>query len=428
MNRSEAQGATTDWPAKLPAWQHAAIFLVACLVLISRRPEAMLHAQFYAEDGHVWFADAYNLGWWSALFRPQDGYFQTFSRLGGALALLAPIARAPLVLNVFALLAQALPVNLLMSVRSEGWGSLRFRALLSAAYLVLPDCGETGFGITESQWLLALSVFLLLVARAPRGVAGRIFDWTLILLSGLSGPFCIFLLPIAVFVALRRREQRRWAPVGLLAACAIVQAYSLLVIDRYGRAHYPLGASPDLFVRILSGNVFLGAVLGYTRLGYAPGAGMFIFLLCVAAAGSAIAAVCFFGANLEMRLFTAFSAMLYAASLLFPVVRPPHGYTVWDVLEETRGAHYWFIPSLAFAWSLVWIVQQAKPAAKAVSILFLFAMGLGIVQNWELPPFQDFHYADFARSFESAPAGTVMTVPENPNGWSLKLIKHTATF
>jgi hypothetical protein len=120
--------------------------------------------------------------------------------------------------------------------------------------------------------------------------------------------------------------------------------------------------------------------------------------------------------------------MLYLASLLFPVVRPPRGYTVWDVLVETRGAHYWFIPSLAFAWSLVWIVQQARPAAKAVSILFLFAMGLGIVQNWELPPFQDFHYADFVRSFESAPAGTGMTIPENPNGWSLKLVKHAGSF
>jgi hypothetical protein len=428
MNRGETQGGTTDRPAPLPAWQHGAIFLIACLVLISRRPEAMFHAQFYAEDGHVWFADAYNLGWWSALFRPQDGYFQTFSRLGGALALLLPMARAPLVLNAIALCAQALPVNLLMSARSAGWGSLRFRALLSTAYLVLPDCGETGFGITESQWLLALNVFLLLVAIAPRGLAGRIFDWTLILLSGLSGPFCIFLLPIAGFVALRRGERGRWTPAGLLAACALIQAYSLLVIDRYGRAHFPLGASPELFVRILSGNVFLGAVLGYTRLGYAPGTGVLIFLVCVAVAGSAIAASCFLGANVEMRLFMAFSGMLYVASLLFPVVRPPQGYTVWDVLEETRGAHYWFIPSLAFAWSLVWIMQQARPAAKALSILFLFAMGLGIVQNWELPPFQDFHYADFARSFESAPAGTVMTIPENPNGWSLKLIKHAVTF
>jgi hypothetical protein len=425
MNRGESQNEQIDGRTALPGWQHALIFLAACLILISRRPDAIFHAQFYAEDGHVWFADAYNLGWWSALFRPQDGYFQTFSRLGGALALLVPMAWAPLVLNGLAVLAQALPVNLLMSARSSAWGSLRFRALLAAAYLVLPDCGETGFGITESQWLLALSVFLILVARGPRGAIVSVLDWALILLSGLSGPFCIFLLPIAVYQAWRRGERKRWTPAGILAACAVVQTYSLLVIDRYGRAHFPLGANPELFVRILSGNVILGAVLGYTRLGYTPGTGVLIFLLCVAVVGVVLGAVCFYGANEEMKLLLAFAAMVYVASLLFPVVRPPEGYTVWDVLAQTRGGHYWFIPSLAFAWSLLWVLRQAKPAAKAVSILFLFAMGLGMVQNWELPPFQDFYYADFARSFESAPAGTVMVIPENPRGWSLRLVKHS---
>lgn len=415
-------------PVKLLAWQHGVIFLLACLILISRRPDAIFHAQFYAEDGHVWFAEAYNLGWWHALFRPQDGYFQTFARLGGALALLAPMACAPLVLNVLALLVQALPVNLLMSVRSAGWGSLRFRAILAAVYLALPDSGETSFGITESQWLLAFSAFLLLVACAPQGRAARIFDLTLILLSGLSGPFCIFLLPFAVFTAWKRQQRWRWAPACVLTACAIIQAYSLLVMDRYGRLHFPLGASPELFVRIVSGNVFVGAVLGYTQLGYMPGIGAFVFLLCVAVAGSALAVACLRRANLEMRLFLIFGGMLFVASLLSPVVYPPKGYTVWEVLAQTRGAHYWFIPSLGFAWALIWIMRQATPAVKAGSILFMCAMGLGIVLNWELPPFKDFHYADFARSFESAPAGTVMIIPENPNGWSLKLVKRSASF
>jgi hypothetical protein len=110
------------------------------------------------------------------------------------------------------------------------------------------------------------------------------------------------------------------------------------------------------------------------------------------------------------------------------VVYPPKGYSVWDVLSQTRGGHYWFIPSLAFAWSLIWIMQRGAAMAKAGSILFVLAMGFGVALNWELPPFKDFHYADFARSFESAPAGTVMTIPENPSGWSLKLIKHAASF
>ena len=147
-----------DRQTVLRSWHRGAIFLLSCAVLITRRPDAIFHAQFWAEDGHVWFADAYNLGWWTALFRTQDGYFQTLPRLGAALALLAPIALAPLVLNLIAITVQALPVNLLLASRSSAWGSLRFRAFLACTYLALPNCREIIAIITSSQWILTLCV------------------------------------------------------------------------------------------------------------------------------------------------------------------------------------------------------------------------------------------------------------------------------
>ena len=61
----------------LNAWQHCALFLLACAILVTQRPEAIFQAQFYAEDGPAWFADAYNSGWWHALFLPTVRVFQT---------------------------------------------------------------------------------------------------------------------------------------------------------------------------------------------------------------------------------------------------------------------------------------------------------------------------------------------------------------
>jgi hypothetical protein len=115
----------------LRVWQHGVVFLLACAVIISRRPDAVFHVQFYAEDGHVWYADAYNLGWWPALFRTWTGYFLTLPRIAASLALLVPLYRVPLFLNLVAIFVQALPVNLLLTVRSSVWGSLRFRSLLA---------------------------------------------------------------------------------------------------------------------------------------------------------------------------------------------------------------------------------------------------------------------------------------------------------
>src|SRR5438874_1851777 len=42
---------------------HLSVFFVAFFVIFLRRPDAILNAQFYAEDGKYWFAEAYNLGW-----------------------------------------------------------------------------------------------------------------------------------------------------------------------------------------------------------------------------------------------------------------------------------------------------------------------------------------------------------------------------
>ena len=407
-------------------WQHGAIFLFACLLLISRRPEAILHAQFYAEDGHVWFADAYNLGFWDTLFRAQDGYFQTFSRLGGALAVLAPMVLAPLVLNVIAIAAQALPASLLLMGRSSEWGSFRFRALLAAAFLALPNCTEPSFGITESQWMLAFSAFLLLVAREPRSWIGRTLDILFLLLSGMSGPFCFFLLPIAVFVAWSRRTGWPWAPVGALTVGALVQAYGLLVIDRVGRPHFPLGASPALFTRILGGNVVLGAVLGRTRLAIMPGTGIFLFLLCSLIAASVIVVVCFLKSKIEMRLFFAWTAALLAASLVMPAAYPPPGGTVWEMLAKACGVRYWLFPSVAFTWALLWSMWSRQKGVKILATVFLVVMCFSIVLSWEEPPFKDFHFADYARRFEAAPPGTVMVIPINPEGWNMRLVKHAS--
>ena len=75
-----------------------------------RRPDALLNAQFWAEDGAFWYADAYNAGPWISLFQPENGYFQTISRLVAGISLLFPLRDAPLFFNVAAITIQALPV------------------------------------------------------------------------------------------------------------------------------------------------------------------------------------------------------------------------------------------------------------------------------------------------------------------------------
>ncbi|MDR3750951.1 MAG: hypothetical protein P4K94_05635 [Terracidiphilus sp.] len=410
--------------AGLQPWQQGIVFLLACTAIVSRRPDAIFHAQFFAEDGRVWFADAYRLGWWSPLFQAHTGYFQTLPRLGAALALLVPFALAPLVLNLVAIAVQALPVNLLLSSRSAACGSLRFRTLLACVYLALPNCAELSSRITSSQWLLALSAFLVLVAAWPMDVAGWLFDLSILLLCGLTGPFCFFLLPVALILAWKHREPKQWSRAALLSAACLVQAWGLLVVDPSGRSNYVLGASPQLFTRILAGHVYIGALLGGNGLATHPSRGLFLFLACVALAGTALVTGCFVKSAAEMKLFLAFSAILFAASLISPTGYQPAGITAWANLAAIPGIRYWFFPTLAFAWSIAWFLRSRSVALKSLSAVLLVIMCFGIVRDWNQPAYKDMHFADYAARFAAAPAGTAVSIPENPEGWTIQLFKH----
>jgi hypothetical protein len=407
------------------AWHHCVVLLVACLLIISRRPAAVFHPQFWSEDGGIFFADAYNLGGWAALFRTYAGYFHIVPRIGAALAQLAPMARAPLVMNLIAILVQATPVNLLLRSRSSAWGGLYFRALMAVAYLALPNNAEITLGITYSNWVLALCMILVVVAAAPKGWIGQAFDCFLLVLAGLSGPFCIFALPIAIFLLGERRERWKWVTCGVVAACVVTQLWALLILDPKGRPASPIGFSTALFTRMLGGNVFADALLGRIPLSAIQGTGVFLFLLCVALGGVAIMAACFLKANLEMRLFLLFAALVFAASLLSPAVYPQGGTTRWEVMAGIVGIRYWFMPSLAFVWTLLWCARNGTALLKSIAGMLLCLMVFGVVMDWKNPAVKEIHFAEFVKAFEAAPAGTVMILHENQD-WTMRLVKHAS--
>jgi hypothetical protein len=205
----------------------------------------------------------------------------------------------------------------------------------------------------------------------------------------------------------------------------MAQLYVLTILNPTGRPNNGFGGDPAILTRILSGNVFLGALLGSTPLAVMPGSGAMTFLICVAVAGLAIVVWCLVKSNVEMKLFLVFTAMLFFVSLWRPTAYAAPGNTVWQVLAEAPDVRYWFLPSLAFAWSLLWCARSGNTVLKSLSAVFLCTMCFGAALNWRHPGLQDLHFAEYARSFEAAPPGTVMVIPENPEGWKIRLVKRS---
>lgn len=196
------------------------------------------------------------------LARTQDGYFQTFPRIVADVALAAPFHGAPLVMNALALLVQGLPVWFLLSARSSFWGPLRLRAIVAVVYLILPNSMEWHANTTNTQWVLALLALMVLLAEVPRSWRGRSIDLLILLLCGLTGPFCILLAPVGAVMAWYRRERWRLVQTAVIGACALAQGIAIYATRYTSRVHAPLGASLSLLTRILAARIFSSALIG----------------------------------------------------------------------------------------------------------------------------------------------------------------------
>ena len=395
------------------------VFAIAFGALLSRRPDALSNPQFFGEDGSIWYASAYLFGWLPSLFHSQNGYFQTLPRLVASLALLAPFRYAPLLMNLIGLALQVLPVNILLSSRCRAWGPLSMRAFMGFVYIALPNTMELDAAIEEGQWHLALLACILVLACIPKTVLWRIFDTCVILLSGLSGPFSIVLLPIAIVFWWFRRERWRLVVIGLIAVTSAIQLSALLQSASATRPRVGLGATPELFLKLLGGQVYLAALLGQTS---APTQHSIAFLTIMALLGTTLVAYCLLRAQLEIKLFVCFAFLVFAASLRNPMV----SMTVpqWQVLSESPGIRYWFFPMLGFAWSLIWCLTSSRNVLFQIAAwVGFFAMIVGIAHDWQYPPYTNFHFQDRARQFEAAPPGTFMSIPIFPDGWTMRLTK-----
>jgi hypothetical protein len=403
---------------------HGLIFLSAFTVIVLRRPDAILNPQFWAEDGAVWYANAYKDGIHSVLI-PQNGYLQVISRIVAAVAQLFPFEWAPLIFNGAAIFLQTLPVNFLLSSR---YGMLipniKDRIFLSILYLALPNSWEIHANLTNAQWHLTLLAFMVIVAQPDNRPVWRCFDAGVVLLSGLSGPFSILLSPIAAMRILPDRA--KWSGILFLSvgACALVQILCLLFTWQ-ARSQMLLGATPELLITILSGQVFWGALIGQKGYAWLLSSGDWQITAAITAIiGSTVIVYSLVKGPVILRFLIIFAALIFCASLISPQASATD--PQWQILGLPGvGGRYWFIPMLAFISALGWMVRGSgslKP--RLIALTILASMVVGIVSDWHHPPYADLNFRSHAQRFEASPTGTEIVIPINPPGWYMSVTRH----
>jgi len=403
---------------------YVVIAITAGLIVVSHRPDAVMNAQFWAEDGRIWYAQAYNLDPLAAFLLPEAGYYQTVSRAVAALSLLVPLAWAPLVLNLFAIAVQAFNAFFITSERmSHAVPSRLFRFGAAFIYLALPNSYETSANLTNTQWHLALTVLLIILAKPAEDIAWKIFDNAAVALSALSGPLCLLLLPIAVIKYFYRREKRLLVLGSILLMGCIVQFSALFINER--PSSQVLGASFFGAIRILSGQVFISSLVGAKNYGLLRHSHLWSDVLAsiVAAGGVAVFVVAFIWGKQELRLLIIFAVLVCVTALVNPAVTKLE--PQWIAMETPLTAsRYWMFPGLAFLASLLFLATNLRVGRlRYLFILPALMMIWGFVADWKQPRFKNLDFAAHAREFDAARPGETVTIPINPDGWTMQLKK-----
>jgi hypothetical protein len=388
-------------------------------LLVLRRPDAVFHAQFWAEDGVVWYSDAYNHGALKALLFVRDGYLQLFPRLVAAAAQWLPLLYAPLLFNIVALVTEALPPLFLVSSRMRNLDPPWLRCLLALLYLLVPNSSEVHANITNSQSQLIVLACLVLIAEAPRSVWGRIFDVFVLLLCGLTTATVFPLLAVAVardllpLLHYRGKKfsisppEKRWGLVqtSLLAVAAFVQGLTLLTAGS-ARLHSSLGVTVDKFVRIVAGQIVLPVFLGGNRLyqiSHDPVTVTFIALMITAVTGLVYLYALVDGTP-QLKCFILLAGLVLAAALTFPNVQPVAHQ--WDLfLWPGAAPRYWYIPKLAVIATLIWLLGRQRPVTiRLAAGVLTCTMLVALVTHWPYRPFDNFQFGSYVRTFEQLPS------------------------
>jgi hypothetical protein len=397
-------------------WQ-SVVYLLVLAALFTRRPDMFLHAQFYAEDGKYWYAQAYNLGWVRALGIPLGGYLNILSRLVGALSLLVPFRDAPLVMNLAGVVIQALPVMALLSARCRTWGSLPLRMVMAAIYVAIPNAWEVHVVLTNAHWHLFVLEMLIAFGVPPRGWLGRVGDVVLFAVGGVSDPFCILLLPLVLFYWWRTRE--RWTLViAAITGCgAVVQLFTIMRSVRPSNG--PLGATPGLLLRFLAGDIVVDSMTGLRsvveRIPVPALVAILIFAMLIVGYG-------FFRGKLAFRLYIVFAGALLVTALRNPLIDGPH--PLWQMLLDDFGCRYWYYPMLAFLWSAAWCIFHGRSrVVRLAGYCVLIPMLFGVVKDWRYRTPADYHFGVYVERFARERAGDHLVIPLNPYPLSMELVK-----
>lgn len=405
-----------------PIYNLLLVFVLGVIVLFLRRPDALLTPQFWAEDGKFWYGEAYTNGSLHSLLSPYAGSSQFAMRIAGSLSTILPFRSVPLFFTLVALIIKIIPLLLIHSQRfSKILKDNLAKWLITIFYLFMANGSETHLNLTNIGWHLSLIAFLILIAPSTKKKFWQVFDITVLSVAALTGPFTFFLAVPAIIQHYLERSRDSLLKLVVISAGFIVQLMIFLFtgLAERGTGIDTLQPSAPLLIQIIGKRIFGVTLFGNDIALRQYGTLSILLLLCFCASMLIYA---FVKGPRNLKLFIAFTWLSLAASLASPAMSGS-----WKVQLLAINDRYWFLPSISFAVSLIWIIREKKAylsfkVGAMLCVAMIFAVS--VPRSFRYKQLEDQKFSSYANQFMHLDAGENLCIPVNPdNGWLTCLTK-----
>lgn len=401
------------------------IMVFTFVLLVLRRPDIIFNAQPWAEDGNVWMAGIYNNGFWHSLFLPQNGYFQTISRITFGLSLQFGLVHAALVANIIAILIRCFLIVFILSKRMAFIG-LKYRLVIVAYIILMPNITEGFVNITNVHWYLSMYLLCVVLAEDAENLIQKLHDCAVLIISGLSGPFVIFIAPCLLIKKVYLKGGIVKAIKGinffdcLMATCCVIQLIAILATSGSSRPHSPLGYSFELLASIISERVIYGSFLPFEyaqKIAEYSHVNIILFCsLCIALIYS------FIKYEWRIKSLILFPVLMIGFALARPVISLDQ--TQWPLIFTTdSGERYFYVTNIALTTLLISLISRIKNLRITVLSICVIIFFIFVPKHFRLPKLPESGYAQDAKDFESKSKGDIVEIRILPPGWTMKLLK-----
>jgi len=401
-----------NWYSVFTNYKNITFIVIAILILIVRKSDSLSNPQLWAEDGTVFFAQQYEYGA-ASIFIAYAGYLHIVPRLIATLTdSIFSYSNVPAVYNYACLLITVIVIVHCFSPRLQ----LPFKPLLALSIVLVPhSLNEVFLNITNIQWILCLLLIITLLKELPNNKYGNytlqvMSDFIIIILTGLTGPFMIFMFPFFVWKYLRMKKTLGY--IFLVTAFCIVLVQLIQIVPNTKSVQENSIFNFELYLSVIGrqlfGGLFFGRALKYSN-GILTG-------ICALAYFGFLLYLSYKKSPEDKRILNVVTLILSISAAILGAVIINHNFSPL-IMEISTGCRYFYVPYVMIAWSLIFCINQYgiwKNIFVISSLLLILYSSVSVGMRTKME--------DYNWKYHSSLIGTkaIVNIPINPT-WCITL-------